>query len=311
MTGQDGNGLARAWIDYHRRPRRELEARHLFAAWREPDDLVRDQPEAAWPIVHELWALDQTDRMLALIAVRPIEDLLCWQGADFIERIEQLARQDPIVPKMLGAVWGQSRMDHYVCRKTEGRGGPQHLATVRLRTASDDEAFQDVSKRARNASQDHENQKIGLHTERFEDQDPAQHQHAGHDTHAKRLHVFPPTSEQRHNQTSMRRPTFAGPISVTLFSGVLPNASRRGSDLPIRARRHNPAPKDELLERFQPHHSHRLFGAQFTLSLFQKSCYSHDIPPRHEGRIAIVTSVRWVAVGVSGCSVAWPRGRTS
>ncbi|GLH76388.1 hypothetical protein SSBR45G_12960 [Bradyrhizobium sp. SSBR45G] len=116
--------LARAWIDYHRLPQREANAHPLFSAWETLDALVRDQPEAAWPIIRDLWALDPSDRMLALIAAGPVEDLLCQHGADFIGRIEQLARQEPVVRKMLGAVWGQSRMADDVWRRLKAVAGP-------------------------------------------------------------------------------------------------------------------------------------------------------------------------------------------
>ena len=84
---------------------RDAETSHLFSAFGQLYDLVHDQPEAAWPIIQELWTLDQTDRMLAIIAAGPVEDLLCWHGPDFIGRIEQLAGQHAVVRKLLGAVW--------------------------------------------------------------------------------------------------------------------------------------------------------------------------------------------------------------
>ncbi len=124
MTEQDAKSLARAWLDYHHLPRREAEARNLFSAWEELNALVCDQPEAAWQIIERLWSLDQTDRMLALIAAGPLEDLLCRHGADFIERIEQLAVQDSVIRKMLGAVWGQNRMAEDVWQRLKAVAGP-------------------------------------------------------------------------------------------------------------------------------------------------------------------------------------------
>jgi len=105
MSDQDSHDLAAAWIEYQRLPKRDAETSHLFSAFGQLYDLVHDQPEAAWPIIQELWTLDQTDRMLAIIAAGPVEDLLCWHGPDFIGRIEQLAGQHAVVRKLLGAVW--------------------------------------------------------------------------------------------------------------------------------------------------------------------------------------------------------------
>ncbi|WP_257165577.1 DUF6869 domain-containing protein [Bradyrhizobium sp. SRS-191] len=124
MTKQSVHDLAQAWIDSHRLSPSEANGGQLISAWDALDALVRDQPEAAWPIIRQLWMLAQSDRMLALIAAGPVEDLLCLHGPDFIGRIEQLASQDAVVRKMLGAVWGQSRMADDVWRRLKAAAGP-------------------------------------------------------------------------------------------------------------------------------------------------------------------------------------------
>ncbi|NPU68916.1 hypothetical protein HL667_28210 [Bradyrhizobium sp. 83012] len=123
MTKQSVHDLAQAWIDYHRLSPSEANGGQLVSAWEALDALVRDQPEVAWPIIQQLWMLDPSDRILALIAAGPVEDLLCHHGPDFIGRIEQLANQDAVVRKMLGAVWGQSRMVDDVWRRLKAVAG--------------------------------------------------------------------------------------------------------------------------------------------------------------------------------------------
>ncbi|WP_315741832.1 MULTISPECIES: DUF6869 domain-containing protein [unclassified Bradyrhizobium] len=124
MNNLEPHRLAEAWIKYVQLPDHEAEASDLFSAFMQLDNLVSDQPEAAWPIIQQLWALDHTNSMLAIIAAGPVEDLLCRHGPEFIERIEQLARQDPIVKKMLGAVWGRNRMPEDVWRRLKAVAGP-------------------------------------------------------------------------------------------------------------------------------------------------------------------------------------------
>ena len=46
--------------------------------------------------------------MLAHLAAGPLEDLLVRHGPTFIERIYETARKEPVVRKMLGAVWRNS-----------------------------------------------------------------------------------------------------------------------------------------------------------------------------------------------------------
>ena len=124
MNDQDGYSLADAWIKYFQLPKKKAETSNLFSAFEQLDDLVREQPEAAWPIIQELWTLDQSDRLLAIIGAGPVEDLLCRHGPDFIGRIEQLAMQDPVVKKMLGAVWGRNRMAEDIWRRLKAVAGP-------------------------------------------------------------------------------------------------------------------------------------------------------------------------------------------
>lgn len=101
----DAVSIAGDWIKYHRLPKREKESSPSFDAWIRLNDLVQNDPEAAWRIIQEIVRLDQTDLILANIAAGPVEDLLSYHGPQFIDRIEELARRDPSVKKMLGAVW--------------------------------------------------------------------------------------------------------------------------------------------------------------------------------------------------------------
>lgn len=97
--------IAGDWIKYHRLPKRDAESGPFFDAWVGLNDLVRNDPEEAWRIIQEIVRLDQTDLILANIAAGPVEDLLSCHGPQFIDRIEELARRDAAVKKMLGAVW--------------------------------------------------------------------------------------------------------------------------------------------------------------------------------------------------------------
>src|SRR5947199_6157516 len=67
-------------------------------------DLIQRDPERAWRIVQIMWRHDSSDKNLANIAAGPLEDILVYHGAKFIERIEDIAKKEPTFKKMLGAV---------------------------------------------------------------------------------------------------------------------------------------------------------------------------------------------------------------
>jgi len=116
-------GIAEAWIKYHYLPRRERKTSALFDAWMRLNDLVRDEPETAWRVMQEVWSLDQSEFMLANIAAGPVEDLLRIHGPQFIVRVEQLAKCDPVFRKLLGAVW-RGGMAKDVWDRIEAVAGP-------------------------------------------------------------------------------------------------------------------------------------------------------------------------------------------
>ena len=87
----------------------EGDASHSWAS-DELDDLVREEPERAWPIILLIIARAPSDLFLAIVAAGPLENLLCEHGINFIERVEQEAACDPRFRHGLAGVWGSSSM---------------------------------------------------------------------------------------------------------------------------------------------------------------------------------------------------------
>ena len=123
MSGPENASIADAWIKYQYLSGRERETSALFDAWLRLNDLTRDEPETAWPIIQEMWSLDQSDFILANIAAGPVEDLLRIHGPGFIGRVEQLAKRDPVFRKLLGAVW-RAGMAKGVWERLKAVAGP-------------------------------------------------------------------------------------------------------------------------------------------------------------------------------------------
>src|SRR5437868_1646945 len=85
------------------------DASHSWAS-DELDDVVREEPERAWPIILSLIRPSPSNRFLAIVAAGPLENLLCDHGAAFIDRVEHLAEQDRHFRHALAGVWGWSSM---------------------------------------------------------------------------------------------------------------------------------------------------------------------------------------------------------
>lgn len=62
-------------------------------------------PEAVWQAVLRIMERELTDEQISLLAAGPVEDLLAYYGARFIDRIEAEARRSPAFAHVLGGVW--------------------------------------------------------------------------------------------------------------------------------------------------------------------------------------------------------------
>jgi hypothetical protein len=101
----DSENIAEAWIQLHHLPKESSERETLFWAWERLNDLVDSEPEAAWNVIQEIIALDQSDEILANVGAGSFEDLLAKHGARFIDRVESCARAHLGFRRMLGVVW--------------------------------------------------------------------------------------------------------------------------------------------------------------------------------------------------------------
>src|SRR5579864_5533744 len=126
MDLRDENHIAEAWIEEMRLPDEDQDAPSgSLSAFGILYDFVQSDPEKAWRIIQILWRLDSSDEMLANIAAGPVEDILAKHGPKFIDRVETVARQEPIFKKMLGAVWGRNRMADDVWARLKAVAGPR------------------------------------------------------------------------------------------------------------------------------------------------------------------------------------------
>jgi len=69
------------------------------------------QGELLWRFIVAAYQRDPTDKVVAVLAAGPVEDLLAKHGAEFIDRVVELARKDPKFNYVLGGVWRSSIAD--------------------------------------------------------------------------------------------------------------------------------------------------------------------------------------------------------
>jgi|SRR5690349_2960826 len=93
-------------------------------AWEKLHRLVRALPERAWPILLRTLELAPSETAVDVIAAGPLEDLLCFHGEAFIERIEKQAKADPHFRFALGGVWQRTIPEPVWRRVNRLTGGP-------------------------------------------------------------------------------------------------------------------------------------------------------------------------------------------
>lgn len=121
MTNQEIEQLATEWIGYwysrwqdrHREPGGGYSerSRELYSASESLRGQVEESPEEAWRVILAIHHLDQSEAIQAVLSAGPIEDLLATHGEEFINQVEDQARQDPAFAKLLGGVWKNSMTD--------------------------------------------------------------------------------------------------------------------------------------------------------------------------------------------------------
>jgi hypothetical protein len=81
-------------------------------------ELEREAPSGALYVI--LLALDalKTSEVLAVLAAGPMENLLCNCGPEIVGSVEEIARRSPKFRLLLSGVWGRSRMDKEVWRRS-------------------------------------------------------------------------------------------------------------------------------------------------------------------------------------------------
>lgn len=110
MTQDEVLALADAWISYYLAAKDSPE-REASAWATDLYELRYHDPETLWLLILTIHAKNQSPRIQEVLSAGPVEDLLAKHGDRFIERVETVARQDPMFAKLLGGVWKNTMTD--------------------------------------------------------------------------------------------------------------------------------------------------------------------------------------------------------
>jgi uncharacterized protein DUF6869 len=67
--------------------------------------------EKLWQFVLLVYKRDVSKRTLAVLAAGPLEDVLAYNGSNYIDRVEHLAQEDEKFNWLLGGVWRSDMTD--------------------------------------------------------------------------------------------------------------------------------------------------------------------------------------------------------
>ncbi|NUO75917.1 MAG: hypothetical protein HOQ32_07875 [Lysobacter sp.] len=119
--------LSEDWIDWAiwQRDNQSLENPHAVAYF-DLGSLVEDAPERAWATIMSILSTPRAEPILGTLAAGPLEDLLSYHGAAFIERVETEASTNPEFASLLGGVW-QFQMPDEIWRRVQTASGLTNL----------------------------------------------------------------------------------------------------------------------------------------------------------------------------------------
>lgn len=106
------NRVVDAWIEAHEAEQGTSDhERNWWAVSQVMDWSLNGEADRLWAFILAAYSRNLSDRVVSVLAAGPLEDLLAKHGPKFIERVEQLARQDEKFNFLLGGVWQNDMSD--------------------------------------------------------------------------------------------------------------------------------------------------------------------------------------------------------
>jgi hypothetical protein len=122
VDDEERSQLIAAYMAYAQAPRHSAQQNMLSWAWERFDDLARSYPLVCLQLCEEMLEYMPDDKVMALLAAGPLEDVLARHGPAVIEEVETRARRLPRFRHLLGGVWKNAMTDEVWDRVCKARG---------------------------------------------------------------------------------------------------------------------------------------------------------------------------------------------
>ncbi|TVQ84867.1 MAG: hypothetical protein EA357_01910 [Micavibrio sp.] len=109
--------LVSAWIKMSSAEDESSEYEKNFWAAERMFKLVENNPEEAWIVLNAIRQATDDDNVLAHLAAGHLEDFINEHGEKFIDRFEELAKNDENFRRLLGGVWQRDKMSDNLCAR--------------------------------------------------------------------------------------------------------------------------------------------------------------------------------------------------
>jgi len=113
--------IAEAWIAGTENSEK-ADGPHWWAIEKVMDWHLEGEPAPLWQFILNLNSRELPERVIAILAAGPLEDLLAGFGPDYIDEVETLARRDPKFRCLLAGVWRNTITEDVWERVKKARG---------------------------------------------------------------------------------------------------------------------------------------------------------------------------------------------
>ena len=123
MNTLEKEKLIVSWISLNKAEQGSDDYERNFWAFGKLYDLTKNDPSLCLDIVLSILDRESSRKIISNLAAGPVEDLLVYHGARFIEKIEELANKNAAFRDLLGGVW-KSDMSDDIWKRVQAVSGP-------------------------------------------------------------------------------------------------------------------------------------------------------------------------------------------
>ena len=105
MESKKHKKIVQAWIECNKAEKGSNKYKDNFWAANKLMELESTDPELLWKLIISILEKDTSDKIISNLAAGPLEGLLAHHGKEFIDRIEEKAKNNSDFRNLLEGVW--------------------------------------------------------------------------------------------------------------------------------------------------------------------------------------------------------------